>query len=104
DPANSRWWEKVKLPSWPRLSRGLNGPLGNGMRETIHHALGDVSRLKPSAASPDVSWEAYTLGISSPGRPYLLEVEYPNDVPQTLGLSIVETNAAGAFVPIGLDS
>jgi len=104
DPAGSRWWEKVKLPSWPRLSRGLSGPLGNGMRETIHHALGEVSRLKPSAASPDVSWEAYNLCIGSPGRPYLLEIEYPSDVPQTLGLSIVETNAAGTLVPIGLDS
>jgi len=104
DAASSRWWEKVKLPSLPRLSRGSSSPLGNGMRETIHHGLGDVSQLKPSAASPDVSWEAYTLGISSPGRPYVLEVEYPSDVPQTLGLSIVETNAAGTLVPIGLDS
>ena len=58
----------------------------------------------PSAASPDVSWEAYTLSVSPPGRPYVLEVEYPSDVPQTLGLSIIETNAAGTLVPIGLDS
>ena len=74
------------------------------MRETIHHPLGDVSQLKPSAASPDVSWEAYTLSVSPPGRPYVLEVEYPSDVPQTLGLSIIEINAAGTLVPIGLDS
>ena len=104
DPASSRWWEKVKLPPLPRFSRGLSGPLGNGMRETVHHALGDVSQLKPSAASPDVSWEAYTLNVSPPGKPYVLEVEYPSDVPQTLGLSIIETNAAGTLVPIGLDS
>jgi hypothetical protein len=104
DAASSRWWEKVKLPPLPRLSRGLSGPLGNGMRETIHHPLGDVSQLKPSAASPDLSWEAYTLSVSPPGKPYVLEVEYPSDVPQTLGLSIVEINAAGALVPIGLDS
>ena len=104
DPASSRWWEKVKLPPLPRFSRGLSGPLGNGMRETIHHPLGDVSQLKPSAASPDVSWEAYTLNVSPPGKPYVLEVEYPSDVPQTLGLSIIETNAAGTLVPIGLDS
>ena len=104
DPASSRWWEKVKLPPLPRLSRGLSGPLGNGMRETVHHVLGDVSQLKPSAASPDVSWEAYTLSITPPGRPYVLEVEYPSDVPQTLGLSIIETNAAGTLAPIGLDS
>ena len=51
-----------------------------------------------------MSWEAYTLNVSPPGKPYVLEVEYPSDVPQTLGLSIIETNAAGTLVPIGLDS
>ncbi len=104
DPASSRRWEKVKLPQLPRFSRGWSGPLGNGMRETIHHALGNVSQLKPSAASPDVSWEAYSLGVGLPGKPCVLEVEYPSDVAQTMGLSIIETNAAGMLVPIGLDS
>jgi hypothetical protein len=113
DPASSRWWEKAKLPplpqlpqlpQLPRFSRGLSGPLGNGLRETIHHALGDISQLKPSSASPDLSWEAYTLTVGPLGRPYVLEVDYPSDVQQTLGLSIVETNAAGTLVPIGLDS
>ncbi len=31
-------------------------------------------------------------------------MDYPSDVPQTLGISIVEPNAAGALMPIGLDS
>ena len=34
----------------------------------------------------------------------MLEVEYPSDVPQTLGLSILETSAGGAPEQIGLDS
>jgi hypothetical protein len=107
DPAGSRWWEPVKLPALPRLarfSRGLSGPLGNGTRETIHHALGDVSQLKPSSASPDLSWEAYTLSVGTPAKPCVLEVDYPSDVPQTVGLSIIEINAAGALAPISLDS
>jgi hypothetical protein len=33
-----------------------------------------------------------------------VEVEYPSDVPQTLGVSIVEPNVAGKVAPIGLDS
>ena len=70
----------------------------------VRHPLGDVAQLKPSASSPDVSWEAYWLSVAQPGRPYVLEVDYPSDVPQTLGISILEPNAAGALVPIGLDS
>jgi hypothetical protein len=107
DPANPHWWEKVKLPQLPqlpRLPRLPKGPLGNGTRQTVQHPLGELAQLAPSARSPDVSWEAYWLNISVPGRPYVLEVDYPSDVPQTLGISILEPNAAGALVPIGLDS
>jgi hypothetical protein len=51
-----------------------------------------------------VSWEAYPLPIHQTGAAHVLEIEYPSDVPQTLGISLLEPNAAGEVVPIGLDS
>ena len=117
DPANPHWWEKVKLPALPaipalpalpsplpRIAHVPKGPMGNGCLQTVRHALGDVAQLKPSAPPRDVSWEAYWLSVNLPGRPYILEVDYPSDVSQTLGISILEPNAAGALVPIALDS
>ncbi|MCC6126977.1 MAG: hypothetical protein IT426_18620 [Pirellulales bacterium] len=113
DPANPRWWEiHNKLPQLqqlrqlqlPRINRLLKAPLGNGMKQTCKHALGEFVQLKPNDQSPDASWEAYALPISQPGRPHVLEVEYPSDLPQTLGISIVEPNAAGGISPIGQDS
>ena len=105
DPTNPRWWELLSnlhhLPKNPRLWKG---PLGNDSMEVFEHALGKMVRLKPSDQSPDVSWEAYTLPVGKPGRPHVLEVEYPSNVSQTLGISILEPNAAGALMPIGLDS
>ena len=102
EPANPKWWDvAAKLPKIPGLS---NAPLGNGHSRTWKHPLGEMVRLDPSAESPDVSWEAYSLPINQPGRPHVLEVEYPSDVPQTLGISILEPNAAGSLVPIALDS
>jgi hypothetical protein len=100
------------LNKLPRLSSGprlWNGPLGNGRLETWRHPLGEMVRLKPGgsnteSSSGEVSWEAYTLPIKDPGRPHVLEVEYPSDIPQTLGISILEPNSAGAIMPIGLDS
>ena len=71
--------------------------LGNDSLQTIPHPLGELAQLKPNNASPDVSWEAYLLSVSEPGRPHVLEIDYPSDVPQTLGLSILEPNAAGAW-------
>ncbi len=110
DPANPRWYEKFnKLPQLSltkaHLSRLWKGPLGNDCFQTRSHAsLGELAELSPNANSPDVSWEAYWLPIAQPGRPHILEVDYPSDVPQSLGVSIVEPNAAGALMPIGLDS
>jgi hypothetical protein len=110
DPANPHWYEKFnKLPQLPltkaRLPRLWKGPLGNDCFQTRSHAsLGDLAELSPNANSPDVSWEAYWLPISQPGRPHIVEVDYPSDVAQSLGISICEPNAAGALMPIGLDS
>lgn len=109
DPANPRWFDKLnKLPQLQltksRTPRSWKGPLGNGCLQTRRHALGELAQLNPNADSPDVSWEAYWLPIAQPGRPYIVEIDYPSDVSQTLGISVVEPNAAGAMMPIGLDS
>ena len=109
DPANPRWYEKLnKLPQLQlaktRFPRLWKGPLGNDCLRTRPHALGELAQLNANTDSPDVSWEAYWLPITQPGRPHIVEVDYPSDVPQTLGISVVEPNAAGALSPIGLDS
>ena len=95
DPINPSWWQfKGK---WSRLTRMSRGPLGNGNVQTLSHPLGELAELRPNGSLPDVNWQAYTLSISQPGRPHVVEIDYPSDVPQTLGLSILEPNAAGAW-------
>ena len=96
DPIGPPWWGgKGKLPQLSRLTLLGKDRMGNDTLRTVPHPLGELAELKPNNASPDVSWEAYTLPVSQPGRPYVVEVEYPSDVPQTLGLSILEPNASG---------
>ncbi|MBN2022079.1 MAG: hypothetical protein JW809_04735 [Pirellulales bacterium] len=115
DPANERWWERYAKPvplTLPRLERlqltnlqrFWKGPLGSGHAEAQDHALGRLTKLAPGKSPGEVSWEAYTLPIKAPGRPHVLEVEYPSDVPQRLGISVMEPNAAGALMPTQLDS
>jgi len=105
DPANPTWWQR--LPNVPML-RGLpKGPLGNGFASPWQHRIGektvDFVELGGGAA-PAIGWEAYPLPIQKPGQPHLVEIEYPSNVPQTLGLSLVEPNVAGTVFPIGFDS
>ncbi len=105
DPANPAWFERfAKLPQLPGVPRLWKGPLGNGSQEPWQHELGTLARLRPSPLESDVSWEAYSLPIEQPGKPHVLAIRYPSDVPQTLGISIVEPNTAGAVLPVGLDS
>jgi hypothetical protein len=104
DPASPHWWDPLaKLPQLPALARLRRGPLGNDNLRVRQHPLGSLAELNPSRA-PDLSWEAYSLPINRPGVPHVLEVDYPSDAVETLGISIIEPNAAGAVAPIGLDS
>jgi hypothetical protein len=102
DPANPGWADRLK--SLSRMPGWRQGPLGNGHAQARQHALGPVVQLGPAASPDDLAWEAYPLEIEKPGVPHLLEVEFPSDIPQTLGISVLEPNAAGHITPIGLDS
>ncbi|HEV3339820.1 MAG TPA: family 10 glycosylhydrolase, partial [Pirellulales bacterium] len=99
NPANPTWWQR--LPSIPMLP-ALRKPLGSGDAAVWKHSLGDLVQL--GAAKVEGGWEAYPLPIQKPGEPHIVEIQYPSDTPQLLGVSIVEPNEAGVVTPIGLDS
>ena len=98
DPASPSWWERMaRLPSWARLPT-VPRPVESGPASSRMH----MSRAWVEL--PRHAWQAYPLSISAPGMPHVLEVEYPSDLEQTLGISIIEPNAAGYVGPIGVDS
>jgi hypothetical protein len=102
DPANPGWADRLKHLTW--IPGWRNAPLGNGRTKVRSHPLGPLIQLEPAPAAEDASWEAYPLSVSEPGTPHIVEVDIPSDVVQTLGVSIVEPNAAGSVTPVGLDS
>ncbi|MDZ4818888.1 MAG: family 10 glycosylhydrolase [Planctomycetota bacterium] len=102
DPTSSSWTDRWK--TWSLMPGARQVPMGSGQMQIVSHSLGSVAQLNPMAPGTEPAWEAYPLTISKPGTPHVLEVEYPSDVAQTVGISLVEPNAAGAISPIGLDS
>ncbi|WP_254512439.1 hypothetical protein [Anatilimnocola floriformis] len=99
DPANPKWWERMtRIPTLPKLPGLTTQALTNGESQTHSH-LGRTWVQLPANV-----WQAYPLSVEEIGRPHVLQVEYPSDLPQSLGISIVEPNAAGQVVPIGLDT
>lgn len=67
--------------------------------------LGDVAtRVAGSAAASNaVSWEAFPIPIREPGAPHILEIEYPSNFPQKLGVGVLEPSVAGGLFPTSLD-
>jgi hypothetical protein len=113
DPTSPHWYDRFKslrlsaliaTPLGKDSGPVWQGPLGNGNSQIVQHPLGRIVQLAPASNGSDASWEAYPLAIAKPGTPHLLEIDYPSDVPQTLGISIIEPDAAGAVSPIELDS
>lgn len=107
DPMSPGWWERAKSAALPTNMR--RGPLGNCQVRARRTDAGLFLELPPSldaAGKPlvdDLSWQAYPLAVARPGTPHFLEIEYPSDVGQSLGVSLVEPNSAGAVVPLGVD-
>ena len=66
-------------------------------------AISSSCRRRPRRDG-EPNWQAYPLPVEADGTPHMLEIEYPNDQEQHLGISILEPNAAGKLVPVSRDS
>lgn len=107
---NSDWGIKSDL--WEKaLSSGSSRPFNENELAKYATAQSRFMRLAPNRQNSDpsdvndgnISWEAYPIPIETVGIPYILEVEYPANFPQKLGISILEQNALGALFPTALD-
>ncbi len=100
DPANAGWTDRMKnlLPTWRQ------GALGSGQSQPSQHPLGPIVQLGTHGDQQNSAWEAYPLSINKINVPHILEVDYPSDLPQTLGISLLEPNAGGMLAGVGLDS
>ncbi|MBP3531994.1 MAG: hypothetical protein J6K25_12570 [Thermoguttaceae bacterium] len=61
------------------------------------------SGVGSAVAASAVSWEAFPIPIREPGAPHILEIEYPSNFPQKLGVSVLEPSVAGGLFPTSLD-
>ncbi len=100
DPANSSWLKRIS--DWP-LPGFRSGPINSGATRLTDHALGRIVQLDGSSDG-STAWQAYPLPISAVGHPHILEVEFPSDVPQSLGISVIEAGPGRTTPAVSLDS
>lgn len=99
DPSMVDWWPRLsKLAYYNPWQKSKTSELHNNSTKTIEHLGRKWQQLGVDG------WHAYPLPIEAIGSPMVVEVEYPSDLEQSLGISIIEPDAAGMITPIGLDS
>lgn len=100
DPTQANWWQRLtRLPQWTLLPGFRSeGPLSNLKSEKVRLGQQVWTRL------PVGGWLAYPLPINEVGALHEVELTFPAHVAQSLGMSLVEPNAAGKVMPVGLDT
>lgn len=100
DASNQNFWERLSrvTPHLPRL-----GFLGRGWRNIGGEGQEAASELEPAGPGEDPTWALYSLPVQEPGRPHVLEIEWPADRRQRLLFTVVEPNAMGAIAPPMVD-
>lgn len=99
DPANPSWRQWVNRLPGVRNLPGFDPamPLGNGRLKPTRRLGQDWVQLKADG------WQAFPLPTRGRG-PHIVEVEYPADTAQTLGISVLQSNQAKYLAPPNLDS
>lgn len=80
--------------------------LGSGHHSTFEPIpnLGLFSKLEPSGDLHEPSWESYSFPVERPGRPHILEIDFPANLPQSMGISIIEPSPSGTIWPTSVNS
>jgi hypothetical protein len=91
----------VPVPSVSSLSSmvpRLNGLLAVGHSRVEAHPLGPMLRLPPGDDTGTPSWEGVLVANAEPGRPHVVEIEFPSDQDAAVGVAVLEADAAGSKV------
>jgi len=101
---------QLPINPWEKNNKTNNiwqGALGSGdlmPYQGENQNPGNFSQLKPSHDPTVIPWEAFSVPIKEPEKPHFLEIDYISDLPQTLGISILESNVYGGVSSNTIDS
>lgn len=97
--ADVKWTDWLKRMPQLKVFPSFNkGPIGNNKASKKELHGNTLLQLERDG------WLAYPLPTAKVDEPHILDLQYPAGLRQSLSISIIEPNAAGKVVPIGLDS
>ena len=96
NPADPRWLERLtQIPQLP-VPLTQRGPWSNDEPEVTHAQGRTWTQLG------EEKWVAYSLPVSEPGMPHVLDLELPAGIGQDVGISIMDGEHATVSVDSGV--
>ncbi|HEY1067687.1 MAG TPA: hypothetical protein VGE52_16300, partial [Pirellulales bacterium] len=99
DPTHPSFLQRIGLGAFASIPGLKKGPLTAGdVQVWTYNSDKQPVRLVQLGTGDrpgEASWQAYPIRVQQPGFPHLLEIEYPADLPQNLGVSVVEPTPNG---------
>ncbi len=87
-----------KLPALPPLRLTAGAKRHDAGARTIEREGREFTELAPGG------WQALPLRISEMGTPHIVEIEYIDQGPMALGISVLQPDESGTTQPFGADS
>jgi hypothetical protein len=88
----------VPMPNVSGMVPRLSGPLSHGHSTLVTHPLGPMLRLPPATRQAEPAWEGIVLAGLQVGMPHAVEIDHPVDQDATVGVAVLEPDAAGVVV------
>ncbi|MGL6195505.1 MAG: family 10 glycosylhydrolase, partial [Thermoguttaceae bacterium] len=85
-----------------RIAELWSGQIGTGNVSLLDNIIGSFVQIAPAGKKGVVPWELYPMPLKNVGKPHILEVEYLSNVPQSLGISILEP-CGGGNIPVAIN-
>jgi len=95
DPNDPGW---MRLVDFSGLAKPGKATLNNDRFELIQDRKRRLLRLRPGG------WMAFPVNSLAPGRPHIIELEYLQQGPMKLGISLLEPDESNQIPTFGLDS
>lgn len=90
----------VPLPNVAAMVPRFGGLLATGHSVVVPHDHGPMLRLPPATQAGEPTWEGIVLANVQPGRPHVVEIEYPAGPRAAVAVCVLETDATAATVEV----
>ena len=100
DETRGPWIDKI--PGVPQIRSVSSGSNKNPLRN--EGVTGETDEGKTWTRFTPGGWQAIPLQVGELGKPHIIDIEFLDDGPMAVGISVLQPDSSGQIDPFGIDS